>query len=74
MIDYTVYRRLYPAKDIFVDHSDKRLSEEAMDQPEPPEGDFVILLPAQVHAFDFATKEWSESSYLSPKLANIVRY
>ena len=73
MIDYTVYRRLYPGKDIFDDDSENRLSEEAMDQPEPPEGDFVLLLPAQVHAFDFATKKWSKSSP-SPKLTNIVRY
>jgi hypothetical protein len=57
MIDYNMYRRFYPDREIFADMTDG-LEEGVFDSSEPPEGDFLALLPASVHAFDLSRKTW----------------
>ena len=61
MIDYEIYRRLHSHKDLF-QGVDDHLGIEAMNSSVPPEGDFLALLPPQMHAFDLSTKSWRKSS------------
>ena len=59
MIDYAMYRRLYPHKPMFR----KFVTEEMialMDRNEPPDDDFLACLPATIHGFSFSSKSWSK--------------
>lgn len=58
MIDYGIYRRLYPDKSMFRDRTDD-LGPEAMDAAEPPDEDFLVMMPPVIHGFDLANKSWS---------------
>lgn len=63
MVDYTMFRRMHPSKSIFVYQKDDL--GEAMNKNEPPDDDFLAMLPAQIHAFDLSTKSWSrEPSFM----------
>ena len=65
MIDYTMYRRLYPNKDIF-DVPDKG-DIVPKDGDEPPDDDFLACLPATIHGFSFSSKSWSKCLLLRPR-------
>jgi hypothetical protein len=57
MVDYDIYRRLHPHKDMF-NSKVNQLSKEAFDATEPPDEDFLALLPPEIHGFDLANKAW----------------
>ncbi|CAM1504720.1 Fc.00g023110.m01.CDS01 [Cosmosporella sp. VM-42] len=57
MVDYSIFRRLHPQKDIFRTEADD-LGTDAVDKTEPPDGEFLAMMPPEIHAFDFATKTW----------------
>jgi hypothetical protein len=60
-VDYDIYRRFHPNKCIFDDRMDD-LGEEAMVKDEPPDDEFLAMLPPEIHAFDLASKAWSKLS------------
>ncbi|CAM1509859.1 Fc.00g001940.m01.CDS01 [Cosmosporella sp. VM-42] len=57
MVDYEMYKRLHPTKDIFRPNASIR-SKELVEGKEPPEDDLLACLPATIHAFDFSKKAW----------------
>jgi hypothetical protein len=58
MIDILMYRQLHSEEsDETVLRDD--LGQEAMDQDEPPDGPFTLLLPANIWGFGFHNKKWS---------------
>lgn len=57
MVDYDMLRRLYPAKQIFDNKSDD-LGEEAMAKSDPPDEEFLMLLPPHVYGFEIEYKVW----------------
>lgn len=59
MVDYAMYRRMYPNKSIFDDNTDD-LGEQAMNKTEPPDDDFLALLPPYILGFDIDSKTWSK--------------
>jgi hypothetical protein len=59
MVDYSILRSLHPNKSIFRDTADS-LGKEAMNNEEAPGEDFLAMMPAKIHAFDFTTKAWSK--------------
>lgn len=59
MVDYEMFRRLYPDKDIFDGRIDE-LGGEAMQKSEPPDDDFLAMLPPRIYAFDIESKAWSK--------------
>jgi hypothetical protein len=62
MIDYKIFRSMHPSKPIFDDQTDD-LGAEAMAKNEPPDDDFLAMMPPRIHAFDLANKAWSKISY-----------
>ena len=58
MIDYAMYRRLYPLKPMFRVVVSEEM-EALMYRNEPPDDDFLACLPATVHGFSFSSKSWS---------------
>lgn len=60
MVDYDTYRRIYPRKAIFTSKVDD-LGQEAMEKGEPPDDDFLAMMPSKIHAFELTTKAWSMS-------------
>jgi hypothetical protein len=59
MVDYSIFKRMHPRKPIFSTEADD-LGSEAMNKKEPPDDDFLALLPPDIHAFDFSAKTWSK--------------
>lgn len=59
MVDYAMFRRIYPNKSIFDDNTDD-LGEEAMNKTEPPDDDFLAMLPPYIYGFDIDSKTWSK--------------
>jgi hypothetical protein len=57
MVDYNFFRRLHPRKPMFSNMTDD-LGTEAMNKEQPPDDDFLAMLPPLIHAFDFSTKAW----------------
>lgn len=52
-------RRFYPNKAIF-DNSTDDLGEETMNKTEPPDDDFLAMLPPYIFGFDIDSKTWSK--------------
>jgi SpoVK/Ycf46/Vps4 family AAA+-type ATPase len=59
MIDYNTYRELHPDAVAFHKESKDDLGEGTMDKNEPPDGSFVLLLPATIDGFAIQDKKWS---------------
>ena len=59
MIDLTTYYKMYPDKKPKLPLRDE-LGPDAMDSEEPPDGDFVLLLPTNVRGFNLTEKNWKE--------------
>lgn len=59
MVDYAMLRRMYPDKTIFSNATDD-LGEEAMNKIEPPDDDFLAMLPPHIYGFDIDSKTWSK--------------
>lgn len=59
MVDYAMLRRIYPDKTIFKTTTDD-LGEEAMNKTEPPDDDFLAMLPPYIYGFDIDSKTWSK--------------
>ncbi|KAH8897688.1 P-loop containing nucleoside triphosphate hydrolase protein [Thozetella sp. PMI_491] len=57
MIDYAMYRRLYPDKDIFSPLCFINMNEEIMDREDPPD-DVLACLPPTIYGFSFSSKSW----------------
>jgi hypothetical protein len=61
MVDYNTYRELHADAAVFASPSRDDLGDEKMDQNEPPDGPFVLLLPATVEGFAIQDKKWSKA-------------
>lgn len=61
MVDYQMLKRMHPKKAIFQYKGDD-LGEEAMNAKNPPDDDFLALLPSHIHAFSLQRKHWCKSS------------
>lgn len=59
MVDYNIFKSLHSTKSIFQNTADD-LGKAAMDKDEPPDEDFLTMMPPKIHAFDFTTKSWSK--------------
>ncbi|KAF4540191.1 AAA family ATPase [Lasiodiplodia theobromae] len=57
MVDYQMLKRMHPKKAIFQYKGDD-LGEEAMNAKNPPDDDFLALLPSHIHAFSLQRKHW----------------
>jgi hypothetical protein len=58
MVDMVTYRELHPE-----DHTPEQreyLEQENMEAEDPPDEDFLLLLPATVHGFGLQDKKWRE--------------
>ena len=58
MIDITTYRKMHPDAKAFSHRLRDDLGPEKMAQDEPPGGDFLLLLPANVYGFNMQEKKW----------------
>ncbi|RDW94219.1 ATP-binding protein [Aspergillus mulundensis] len=56
MIDVKTYRTMHPEPDPI--SSGRELEPDLMDNPEPPESPFVLLLPHEIKGFAFNDKKW----------------
>jgi len=56
MVDFHTFRKLHPENTY--DLLDEIMSQEAMDQEEPPNKDFLYLVPLQTKGFNLRTKKW----------------
>lgn len=61
MIDYHIFRSMHPYNKMFDNQTDD-LGAEPMAKMEPPDDDFLAMMPPRIHAFDLANKAWSTSS------------
>ena len=59
MVDYKMYQRLHPTKQMFGCPPHKR-NKELMNSTEPPEDDLLLCLPSMIIAFEFSKKAWSK--------------
>ncbi|KAK4208741.1 hypothetical protein QBC37DRAFT_66072 [Rhypophila decipiens] len=57
MVDYSIFKSLHSTKSIFQNTADD-IGKAAMDKDEPPDDDFLAMMPPKIHAFDFTTKSW----------------
>ncbi|KAL2288349.1 hypothetical protein FJTKL_04389 [Diaporthe vaccinii] len=57
MVDYAMLRRMYLNKAIFKNTIDD-LGEEALNKTEPPDDDFLVMLPPYIYGFDIDSKAW----------------
>jgi hypothetical protein len=64
MVDLRTYQKMHHSSqhlrhtDEFL--NDQKLSQEDMDAEDPPEGNFILLLPQTVSGFNTQTKQWGE--------------
>ncbi|KAJ5928290.1 ATPase AAA-type core [Penicillium verhagenii] len=56
MVDMITYRELHPEKDPTEER--EYLSDESTEAEDPPDENFLLLLPATVHGFGFQDKKW----------------
>lgn len=61
MVDYNIFKRMHPHNSLFSTETDD-LGSEAMAKNEPPDDQFLALLPPEMHAFDLGAKTWSKAS------------
>lgn len=61
MVDYNIFKRMHPHNPQFSTETDD-LGSEAMSKNEPPDDQFLALLPPEMHAFDLAAKTWGKAS------------
>ena len=59
MIDLSMFYKMYPEK-LPIRRLKDELGPEIMASEEPPDGDFVLLLPTNLRGFDLAEKTWKE--------------
>jgi hypothetical protein len=61
MIDTTTYKRMHPPEPGKTDQLlNDELGTEVMERDEPPEGNFVLLLPPTIYGFNMQEKTWSK--------------
>jgi hypothetical protein len=59
MVDFMTYKRMHPREASIMEPPPQfRLTAEEMGRDEPPEGNFVLLLPANVYGFNLLDKKW----------------
>jgi hypothetical protein len=60
MIDISAFQKMHPeSRKIHTGyHPNSTLSQEETDADEPPEGDFLLLLPRQIYGFHMQEKKW----------------
>ena len=56
MVDIATYRTMHPDDSLQRDD----LGEHLMNLDDPPEGPFVLLLPANISGYGFHDKKWSK--------------
>jgi hypothetical protein len=56
MVDMVTYGELHPDNDPLEER--EYLDDDAMEAEEPPNANFVSLLPSTVHGFGFQDKKW----------------
>ncbi|KAK2810498.1 hypothetical protein FQN50_002987 [Emmonsiellopsis sp. PD_5] len=59
MIDMNTYMQMHGNSENTIERDD--FGQEAMDKAEPPEGPFLLLLPAEILGFGFNDKKWRSS-------------
>ncbi|KAM7189870.1 P-loop containing nucleoside triphosphate hydrolase [Rhypophila sp. PSN 637] len=57
MVDYNIFKSLHSTKAIFRNKADD-IGKTAMDKDEPPDDDFLAIMPPKIHAFNFTMKSW----------------
>ena len=64
MVDLGTYQKMHqqmqPIKDHNGLHEQEQLSQKDMDAENPPEGNFVLLLPQTVRGFNMQAKQWGK--------------
>ncbi|CAG8962268.1 hypothetical protein HYFRA_00005323 [Hymenoscyphus fraxineus] len=64
MVDLRTYQKMHqkgqPIRQKFEYANDQKLSQEKMDAEDPPEGNFIFLLPRTVLGFNTQAKQWVE--------------
>jgi hypothetical protein len=71
MVDLRTYQKMHQQQHLRlsapqdIDHT---LDQEEMDADEPPEGNFIFLLPRTVSGFNMQAKQWGKCRHLT-KLA-----
>jgi hypothetical protein len=62
MIDFKTYRKMHPGASLFSDkrlRTDDELPKGVMEKDTPPDSQFPLLLPANIHGFNLQDKKWS---------------
>jgi hypothetical protein len=65
MVDLVTYQKMHKQVPEPKKGSEKTPSQKEMDAEEPPEGNFLLLLPRTVLGFNMQAKQWGENR-LSP--------
>jgi hypothetical protein len=73
MIDFDTYRQLHPEKFKSSGPQNSDISQECMENDEPPKGPFCLLLPATILGYGFHDKKWSKSSCNRPLICRSDR-
>jgi hypothetical protein len=60
MIDISAYYKMHPKAQRLIGNSNDadKLSDEDMSKDQPPEGDFLLLLPSNIFGFHMQEKRW----------------
>lgn len=65
MVDLATYQKMHQQSQHIRDADDypgeEKLSQEQMDSDDPPEGNFLLLLPATVRGFNMQAKQWGKN-------------
>jgi hypothetical protein len=59
MVDYDMFRKMHPSNTMFYNVVDD-LGVAAFNSSDPPDDDFLAMLPPKIHAFDVNVKAWSK--------------
>ncbi|CAG8984024.1 hypothetical protein HYALB_00002964 [Hymenoscyphus albidus] len=65
MVDLRTYQKMHqgqPIRQSFEYARDEKVSQEEMDAEDPPEGNFIFLLPQTVSGFNMQAKQWGRIS------------
>ena len=66
MIDITTYKKMHPEAAISNKLLRNYLEPKVMDSEEPPDGDFLLLLPPNIFGFDMLEKKWGMLDSINP--------
>jgi hypothetical protein len=70
MVDNTTYKQLHQDSTEVEPEVDD-LGQEAMDREDPPDGPFILLLPASTRGYGMHDKKWSKLAFHDARVFNI---